>query len=73
MASLVLLNTYYCRMPGRLRPPEAIGLFSTPIVRWVARGVSMWFDGLAFQRLYAWQGAVLPGPRGPGEVRTAAL
>ena len=55
VSGLVLLNTYYCRMPGRLRPPEAIWLFSTPIVRRVARPVSMWFGGLVFRRLYRWQ------------------
>src|SRR6266516_5611696 len=32
VAALVLLNTYYCAMPT-LRAPEAIRLFSTPIVR----------------------------------------
>jgi pimeloyl-ACP methyl ester carboxylesterase len=55
VSGLVLLNTYYCRMPGRLRSPEAIWLFSTPIVRGVARPVSMWFSGLVFRRLYRWQ------------------
>jgi pimeloyl-ACP methyl ester carboxylesterase len=55
ISALVLLNTYYCRMPGRLRPPEAIWLFSTPIVRWVARPASMWFGGLLFRRMYQWQ------------------
>jgi haloalkane dehalogenase len=54
VASLVLLNTYYCRMPG-LRRPEAIWLFSTPFVRRVARTVSMWFGGLIFRRMYKWQ------------------
>jgi pimeloyl-ACP methyl ester carboxylesterase len=29
VSALVLLNTH-CRTPGRLRPPEAIWLFSTP-------------------------------------------
>jgi haloalkane dehalogenase len=55
ISGLALLNTYYCRMPGRLRSPEAIWLFSTPIVRRVARSVSMWFGGLVFRRLYRWQ------------------
>jgi pimeloyl-ACP methyl ester carboxylesterase len=32
VAGLVLLNTYYCHMPG-LRSPEAIWLFSTPLIR----------------------------------------
>ncbi|MGH2577913.1 MAG: alpha/beta fold hydrolase, partial [Actinomycetota bacterium] len=55
VSALVLLNTYYCRMPGRLRDPEVIWLFSTPVVRWVARPVSMWFGGLVFRRMYEWQ------------------
>jgi len=54
VAALVLLNTYYCRMRG-LRSPEAIWLFSTPIVRGVARTVSMWFGGLVFRLMYQWQ------------------
>lgn len=55
VSALILLNTYYCRMPGLLRPPEAIWLFSTPVVRWVARPVSMWFGGWLFRRMYEWQ------------------
>jgi pimeloyl-ACP methyl ester carboxylesterase len=51
---LVLLNTYYCAMP-RLRPPEAIWLFSTPIVRTIARPVSAMFDHWVFRRMYQWQ------------------
>jgi haloalkane dehalogenase len=54
VAGLVLLNTYYCRMPG-LQPPEAIWLFSTPLVRSVARPVSRLFGDLMFRRLYRWQ------------------
>jgi haloalkane dehalogenase len=54
VAALVLLNTYYSRMPG-LRPPEAIRLFSTPIVRAVARPVSRLFGDLLFRRMYRWQ------------------
>jgi pimeloyl-ACP methyl ester carboxylesterase len=54
VAALVLLNTYYCVMPS-LRPPEAIFLFSTPIIRNVARRVSGMFDHLIFRRLYWWQ------------------
>src|SRR5215469_16504757 len=38
LAALMLLNTYYCRMRN-LRPPEAIRLMSTPLVRTVARAV----------------------------------
>ena len=55
VAALVLLNTYYCRMRGRLRPPEAIWLFSTPVIRGIARPVSMWLGGLVFRRMYQWQ------------------
>lgn len=54
VAALVLLNTYYCRMPG-LRAPEAIRLFSTPVVRRVARPVSRLFGDLLFRRMYHWQ------------------
>src|SRR4029434_2319883 len=53
VAALVLLNTYYARMPG-LRPPEAIRLFSTPIVRSVARPISRLFGDLLFRRMYRW-------------------
>ena len=51
---LVLLNTYYCEMPT-LRPPEAIWLFSTPVVRSVARPVSQMFRNWLFRRMYWWQ------------------
>jgi haloalkane dehalogenase len=54
VAGLVLLNTYYCAMPT-LRPPEAIWLFSTPVVRNIARPVSKMFNHLIFRRLYQWQ------------------
>jgi haloalkane dehalogenase len=54
LAALVLLNTYYCAMPT-LRPPEAIFLFSTPLVRNVARPVSGMFGHLIFRRMYWWQ------------------
>jgi pimeloyl-ACP methyl ester carboxylesterase len=54
VAGLVLLNTYYCAMPT-LRPPEAIFLFSTPVVRNIARPVSLWFGGFVFRRMYRWQ------------------
>jgi haloalkane dehalogenase len=53
-AALVLLNTYYTAMPT-LRPPEAIFLFSTPIIRWIARPVSSMFGHLIFRRMYWWQ------------------
>jgi haloalkane dehalogenase len=54
VAALVLLNTYYCAMPT-LRSPEAIFLFSTPIIRNVARPVSAIFGHLIFRRMYWWQ------------------
>jgi pimeloyl-ACP methyl ester carboxylesterase len=54
VAGLVLLNTYYCAMPT-LRPPEAIWLFSTPMVRNIARPVSAMFGHLIFRRMYQWQ------------------
>ena len=54
VAALILLNTYYCAMPT-LRPPEAIFLFSTPIIRSVARPISEIFDHLIFRRMYWWQ------------------
>jgi haloalkane dehalogenase len=54
VAALVLLNTYYCEMPT-LKAPEAIWLFSIPMVRSVARPVSGMFDHLIFRRMYWWQ------------------
>jgi haloalkane dehalogenase len=51
-AALVLLNTYYGLTPVA-RPPEAILLFSTPLLRNVARFVSGRFD--LFRRMYWWQ------------------
>jgi len=52
VAALVLLNTYYGRLQGA-RMPEAIFLFSTPVLRNVARFVSGRFD--QFRRMYRWQ------------------
>jgi pimeloyl-ACP methyl ester carboxylesterase len=54
VAALVLLNTYYCEMPT-LRAPEAIWLFSTPMVRSIARPVSRMFDHAIFHRMFLWQ------------------
>jgi pimeloyl-ACP methyl ester carboxylesterase len=54
VAGLVLLNTYYCMMPA-LRPPEAIFLFSTPLVRSIARPVSQMFNNLIFRTMFWWQ------------------
>ena len=51
-AALVLLNTYYGRTLAT-RLPEAIFLFSTPVLRNVARFVSGRFD--LFRRMYWWQ------------------
>jgi haloalkane dehalogenase len=51
-AALVLLNTYYGRtLAARL--PEAIFLFSTPVLRNVARFVSGRLD--LFRKMYWWQ------------------
>jgi haloalkane dehalogenase len=52
ITALVLLNTYYGLTPAA-RPPEAIFLFSTPVLRSVARFISGRFD--LFRRLYWWQ------------------
>ena len=54
VATLVLLNTYYCAMPT-LRPPEAIFLFSTPLIRSIARPISGALNQLIFRRMYWWQ------------------
>jgi haloalkane dehalogenase len=54
LAGLVLLNTYYCEMPT-LKPPEAIRLFSTPVVRDVARFISGLLNYWVFRRMYWWQ------------------
>jgi haloalkane dehalogenase len=53
VAQLVLLNTYYSWMPT-LRPPEAIALYSTPVIRAVARAIVRRWDWLD-ARLYTWQ------------------
>ena len=54
VSGLVLLNTYYCEMPT-LRAPEVIWLFSTPVIRNIARPVSEMFGNWAFRRMYRWQ------------------
>jgi pimeloyl-ACP methyl ester carboxylesterase len=54
MAGLVLLNTYYCAMPT-LGAPEVIWLFSTPLVRSIARPVSQLFGNWLFRRMFWWQ------------------
>jgi haloalkane dehalogenase len=52
VAELVLLNTYYGSAPS-LRRPEAVFLFSTPLLRNVARFVTGRFD--LFRKMYWWQ------------------
>jgi haloalkane dehalogenase len=52
-AALVLLNTYYHWTP-RLRRPPAIALYSTPVLRTLARSVVRIAPALD-RRLYAWQ------------------
>ncbi len=53
VAALVLLNTYYGWMPS-LRAPEAITLYSTPIMRNLAWPLMQRLNGLD-RRLYHWQ------------------
>lgn len=53
VATLVLLNTYYGWMP-RLRAPEAIILYASPILRNLARPLMNHLSGLD-RRLYFWQ------------------
>jgi haloalkane dehalogenase len=53
VAGLVLLNTYYGWHPA-LRAPEAIALYSTPLIRTIARAIverNEWLD----EKLFAWQ------------------
>ncbi|WP_310397164.1 alpha/beta hydrolase [Hymenobacter sp.] len=53
MTRLVLLNTFYSHMATRT--PEAILLFSTPVVRAVARVVARAFGNFLFRRMFWWQ------------------
>jgi pimeloyl-ACP methyl ester carboxylesterase len=53
IVGLVLLNTYYQWHPG-LRRPQAIALYSTPIVRNAARWMARRFENLD-RALYFWQ------------------
>lgn len=53
VAGLVLLNTYYQWTPSLRRPP-AIALFSTPVVRSVARAIVRRRPDLD-RRIYSWQ------------------
>jgi haloalkane dehalogenase len=69
VAALVLLNTYYGWMPS-LRPPEAILLFSLPLVRNLARWLVVHSDALD-RRLYTWQvGRFISDPGDRREVVT---
>jgi len=62
VAGLVLLNTYYCAT-RRLRPPEAIFLYSTPVLRVLAHAVARRFESID-RRLYFWQvGRFVADPR----------
>ena len=54
VSALILLNTYYCAMPT-LRPPEAIFLSSTPLIRNLWRRISSLSNNLIFRRMYWWQ------------------
>jgi len=54
VAGLILLNTYYCEMPT-LKPPEAIFLFSTPLVRSISRPIVQMFGNLIFKKMFWWQ------------------
>ena len=51
---LVLLNTYYSNMPT-LKAPEAIWLFSTPIIRGIARPLARIGKSCIFHKMYYWQ------------------
>ena len=51
---LVLLNTYYSNMPT-LKAPEAIWLFSTPIIRGIARPPVRIGKSCIFHKMYYWQ------------------
>jgi haloalkane dehalogenase len=67
VAALVLLNTYYQWTP-RIRRPGAIALFSTPVVRGVARAIFRRFDDLN-RRLFVWQvGRFIRDPEVSAEV-----
>jgi haloalkane dehalogenase len=53
VSGLVLLNTYYGWHPA-LRAPEAIALYSTPLVRTIARAIVRRNERLD-EKLFAWQ------------------
>lgn len=67
VGALVLLNTYYQWTPS-LRRPGAIALYSTPVVRGVARAIVRRSDDLD-RRLYFWQvGRFIRDPQARAEV-----
>ena len=54
VAGLILLNTYYCEVPT-VKLPEAIFLFSTPLIKSIARPISQLFNNLIFRKMFWWQ------------------
>jgi haloalkane dehalogenase len=67
VAALVLLNTYY-GWTRTLRRPQAIVLYSTPVLRNLARLVAARFDALD-RSLYRWQvGRFITDPEVRGEL-----
>jgi pimeloyl-ACP methyl ester carboxylesterase len=67
VAALVVLNTYYQWTPS-LRRPAAIALFSTPVVRGLARAIFRRVDDLN-RRLFVWQvGRFIRDPQVSAEV-----
>jgi haloalkane dehalogenase len=67
VGALVLLNTYYQWTPS-LRRPGAIALYSTPLVRALARGLARRSDDFD-KRLYFWQvGRFIRDPQVRAEV-----
>ena len=69
---LVVLNTYYCRMPKRLRPRRRPGCSPPPTVRRVARTVSMCFGGRCFAACTGGRWGGSSGTRGSRLAHTAA-
>jgi hypothetical protein len=69
VSALVLLNTYYGWMPT-LCPPEAILLYSMPVVRTLGRWVDVRSDAFD-RRLFTWQlGRFITDPNDCEEVVT---
>jgi pimeloyl-ACP methyl ester carboxylesterase len=65
VAGLILLNTYYCLMPT-LRPPEAIALYSTPLLRTLVRGLARASDRFDRGLYMAGRAVHQPRPDKPG-------